>query len=151
MMHRIALATEPFYREHAAAPVAWIAASRRRTRSPRRHHSRPASWPRSSTPDAGRGQRAAGHGVERCPKNRILRAHVGRERFGEHACGGCVSYWGVIPLAGAPTHDSHRLLRYVIEQGPRRRTAQSGDRIVLVAGTGIASSRHNMIVVHELA
>jgi pyruvate kinase len=59
-------------------------------------------------------------------------------------------YWGVIPLAGAPTDDSAALLRYVVEQGRAADLLHSGDRIVLVAGTGLAVTRHNMIVVHEL-
>jgi pyruvate kinase len=59
-------------------------------------------------------------------------------------------YWGVIPLAGAPTDDSGALLRYVVDRGRAADLLHSGDRIVLVAGTGLAVTRHNMIVVHEL-
>ena len=59
-------------------------------------------------------------------------------------------YWGVIPLAGAPTGDSAALLRYVTEWGHTTGLLDSGDRIVLIAGTGLAVTAHNMIVVHEL-
>ncbi len=59
-------------------------------------------------------------------------------------------YWGVIPLAGAPTEDSTSLLRHVVDLGRGEKLLAAGDRVVLVAGTGLAVSRHNMIVVHEV-
>jgi pyruvate kinase len=59
-------------------------------------------------------------------------------------------YWGVLPLAGAPTSDSTALLRHVVDLGRAEGLLHPGDRIVLVAGTGLAVTRHNMIVVHEL-
>ena len=60
-------------------------------------------------------------------------------------------YWGVIPLAGAPTDDSAALLRHVTDLGRAEGLLDTGDRIVLIAGTGLSVTRHNMIVVHELA
>ncbi len=59
-------------------------------------------------------------------------------------------YWGVIPLPGAPTDNSGALLQYVVEQGRAAGHFEEGDRLVLVAGTGLRTTRHNMIVVHEL-
>ncbi|MHC4400993.1 MAG: pyruvate kinase [Planctomycetota bacterium] len=59
-------------------------------------------------------------------------------------------YWGVIPLAGAPVDDGGQLLEYVIERGRKAGYFSPGDRVVLVYGTGIPSSRHNMIVVHQI-
>jgi hypothetical protein len=59
-------------------------------------------------------------------------------------------YWGVIPLAGAPTSDPAALLRHVTDLGRAAGLLHAGDRIVLIAGTGLAVTRHNMIVVHEL-
>lgn len=59
-------------------------------------------------------------------------------------------YWGVIPLAGAPTGDSAALLRCVVDLGRSEGLLAGGDRVVLVAGTGLTVSRHNMIVVHEV-
>jgi pyruvate kinase len=59
-------------------------------------------------------------------------------------------YWGVIPLAGAPIGDSAALLRHVTQRGRSAGQLGSGDRIVLIAGTGLAITAHNMIVVHEL-
>jgi pyruvate kinase len=57
-------------------------------------------------------------------------------------------YWGVIPLAGAPTRDHAALLRFVVERGKEAGLLAAGDRIVLVAGSGISATAHNMIVVH---
>ncbi|MBN2474293.1 MAG: pyruvate kinase [Pirellulales bacterium] len=59
-------------------------------------------------------------------------------------------YWGVIPLPGAPTGDPRALLRYVTDWGRAAGLLASADRIVLVAGTGLAVTAHNMVVVHEL-
>jgi len=59
-------------------------------------------------------------------------------------------YWGVIPLAGAPVDGRGELLEFVVERGRAAGYLQSGDRIVLVAGTGLKTTRHNSIVVHEL-
>jgi len=59
-------------------------------------------------------------------------------------------YWGVIPLAGAPTDDSVALVRYITERGRAQKLLHTGDRLILIAGAGMTVSRHNMIVVHEL-
>ena len=59
-------------------------------------------------------------------------------------------YWGVIPLPGAPIENSAALLEYVVERGRAVGYLAQGDRIVLVSGTGLRTTRHNMIVVHEL-
>ena len=59
-------------------------------------------------------------------------------------------YWGVIPLAGAPVDKGDKLLEHVVEKGRASGTLAAGDRIVMVFGTGIRSSQHNMIVVHQI-
>ncbi len=59
-------------------------------------------------------------------------------------------YWGVIPLPGAPTGDSAALLQHITKWGHAGGLLDSGDRIVLIAGTGLAVTAHNMIVVHEI-
>ena len=59
-------------------------------------------------------------------------------------------YWGVIPLAGAPTGDSTALLQHITKLGRQGGLLDSGDRIVLISGTGLATTRHNMIVVSEI-
>jgi pyruvate kinase len=60
-------------------------------------------------------------------------------------------YWGVIPLAGAPTDDSRQLIQFVVHQGRAEGYFRSGDRIVLVAGSVLHGHGQNMVVVHELA
>jgi pyruvate kinase len=59
-------------------------------------------------------------------------------------------YWGVNPLAGAPVDQGHKLLEYVVAQGRAAGYFAAGDRVVLVYGTGIRTSRHNMVVVHQV-
>ncbi len=58
-------------------------------------------------------------------------------------------YWGVIPLAGAPTDDAAKLLRYVTDRGRAAGQLTSGDRIVLITGEATGKT-HNMIQVHEV-
>lgn len=59
-------------------------------------------------------------------------------------------YWGVVPLAGAPTHDNEELLNHVTEWGRKIGYLASGDRIVLIAGTGLSASAHNAVMVYQL-
>jgi pyruvate kinase len=59
-------------------------------------------------------------------------------------------YWGVIPLPSAPTGDREQLLRYFIHWGRSTGLLDSGDRMVLIAGTGLHVTAHNMVVVHQL-
>jgi pyruvate kinase len=59
-------------------------------------------------------------------------------------------YWGIIPHFGAPVIDSAKLLEYIADWGRQSGYFSSGDRIVLVLGTGISASRHNAIVVHQV-
>jgi pyruvate kinase len=147
-MHRIALATEPFYREHAAARLL--------------DRCEPETNQITDATTFAAGQlaeeldaqmlvvaSASGNTALSVSKNRYFVPTLGVSDS-ESSLRRMSLYWGVIPLHGAPTHDSHRLLQYVIEQGRAAGLLSLGDRIVLVAGTGIAASRHNMIVVHEL-
>jgi len=61
-------------------------------------------------------------------------------------------YWGVIPLPGAPTDDSEALLRFAIRRGQERGYLNRGDRVVMVAGTGVPAGgkQHNVLVVHQV-
>ena len=59
-------------------------------------------------------------------------------------------YWGVIPLAGAPAADNSALLDHILQWGRDAGYLATGDRIVLVAGSGLNVTRHNMIVVHKV-
>jgi pyruvate kinase len=59
-------------------------------------------------------------------------------------------YWGVIPIPDAPAEASGKLLDWVVERGRKTGFLESGDRIVLITGTGTPASRHNAIVVHQV-
>jgi len=59
-------------------------------------------------------------------------------------------YWGVIPLAGAPVGDADKLLGYVTRWALSENLVASGDTIVMVAGTGLAATSHNAVVVHQV-
>ncbi len=59
-------------------------------------------------------------------------------------------YWGVIPVAGVPTETTEAMVRHLVERGRGRGVLHQGDRVVLIAGTGLKSSRHNAIIVHEV-
>jgi pyruvate kinase len=59
-------------------------------------------------------------------------------------------YWGVVPLAGAPSRNGAEMLRYVVQQGRERGVLTGGDRVVLIAGTGLTGTTHNMVLVHEV-
>jgi len=59
-------------------------------------------------------------------------------------------YWGVTPLATAPTKDSVQMLEHISRWGRQEGRLAPGDRIVLVAGTGLGTGGHNMCIVHEV-
>jgi pyruvate kinase len=59
-------------------------------------------------------------------------------------------YWGVVPLPNAPCNDDRRLLEYIIARGRGAGDLVNGDRLILLSGTGLATSRHNMLLVHEV-
>ena len=60
-------------------------------------------------------------------------------------------YWGVIPVPDAPAHDDRQLVDFVVQRGQANGDLERGDRIILLSGTGLSTSRHNVIVVHEVA
>jgi pyruvate kinase len=59
-------------------------------------------------------------------------------------------FWGLIPLPGAPLQDDRRLLDYIIKAGRASGDLTSGDRLILLSGTGLPTSRHNMLLIHEI-
>ena len=59
-------------------------------------------------------------------------------------------YWGVIPIPNAPLNDDRRLLDYIIGKGRASGDLTNGDRLILLSGTGLPTSRHNMLLVHEV-
>lgn len=61
----------------------------------------------------------------------------------------CLS-WGVIPAAIPATNDIVQTLEQVTAWGVNSGRFTSGDRLVLVAGTGLPSAAHNLAMVHEV-
>jgi pyruvate kinase len=59
-------------------------------------------------------------------------------------------FWGVIPLSDAPATDNQALLVYLEGWGRREGLLAAGDQIVLVAGTGLPTQGHNMVMVHQV-
>ncbi|UCH84249.1 MAG: pyruvate kinase, partial [Candidatus Latescibacterota bacterium] len=59
-------------------------------------------------------------------------------------------YWGVTPLTGCPTEDPTKILDYAVERAREIGYVTTGHRVVMIAGTGLRVSQHNMVVVHEL-
>ena len=59
-------------------------------------------------------------------------------------------YWGMIPLAGVPVDNRAELLAHITDWGAKAGMLGSGDRIILITGTGLSVTAHNVIVVHEL-
>ena len=59
-------------------------------------------------------------------------------------------YWGVQPLDGCPTDHPSKILDFVVTHAREAGYLNSGDRVVMIAGTGLRVSQHNLIVVHEL-
>lgn len=149
MMHRIALATEPLGRRQPAAEM------------PEREDDA------SLDPIAEAAAYAAGRLAERVDAQLIIVASAsGRTALGvsknrhfvptvgvsnsETTLRRMCLYWGIIPLAGAPTDEPAALVRFVVEQGRAAGYLAPGDRVVLLAGTGLKVTRHNMIVVHQI-
>ncbi|NLE36581.1 MAG: hypothetical protein GX621_00990, partial [Pirellulaceae bacterium] len=93
---------------------------------------------------------ASGQTALRLSKDRLFVPTIGVSNSDAALRRMCL-YWGVIPLAGAPTEDSGELLEFVTRQARDAGYLTSGDRVVLIAGTGLHVAEHNMIVVHEIA
>jgi len=148
MMHRIALATEPLCRELPPQPLPDLAAE----------GVNPIT--EATVYSAGRMAEkleaeivvvasASGSTALSLAKNRNYVPTLGVSDSPETLRRMCL-YWGVIPLAGVPTADSSALLEHITQVGRSSGQLDSGDRIVLIAGTGLSVTAHNMIVVHQL-
>ncbi|MCS7237481.1 MAG: pyruvate kinase [Thermoguttaceae bacterium] len=59
-------------------------------------------------------------------------------------------YWGVIPLLGPKSPQPEGLLSYVLDWGKRRSILAPGDIIVLLAGHGFSRGAQNMIMIHQV-
>jgi len=148
MMHRIALATEPEYRERPPLPG-------------------PALDAEGVDPITEATAYSAGRLAERLDAKTVVVAtstgetalSLSKYRNFVPTVGASDSeatlrrmclYWGVIPVAGAPTADSAALLRFVLDRGRAAGHLEPGDRIVLLTGSDVTGKTHNMIQVHEV-
>ncbi len=148
MMHRIALATEPFCRSQPRPAAA------EQTRD-------------SVKPITAAIVEAAGRVAEQVEARLVVVASasgatalwLSKHRYFVPTLGVSDSaatlrrmclYWGVIPLPDAPAKDKDALLQHVVAWGQGAGFLQTGDRIVLIAGTGLAGTAHNLVVVHEI-
>ncbi len=59
-------------------------------------------------------------------------------------------YWGVTPLLGAPTKDPALIFEHIGKWGKTDGCLAAGNRLVLVAGVGLGSGGHNMVLVNEV-
>jgi pyruvate kinase len=152
MMHRIALATEPACRRQPHMTESFsIGEQAAEMLNPITEATVYAAGRTAEQLDAKLIIVASGSGVTALSlaKNRLFVPTVGISDSEATLRRMCL-YWGVIPLAGAPTADSAALLSYVTEWGRGAGLLDSGDRIVMIAGTGLAVTAHNLIVVHQL-
>jgi len=149
MMHRIALATEPLCRRRPSLPEPDLDAEGVNRITEATVH---AAGRMAEKLDARLVVVASASGATALSlaKNRNYVPTVGVSDSPATLRRMCL-YWGVIPLPGAPTGDSGALLDYVTTWGRKAGLLESGDRIVLIAGTGLAVTAHNMVVMHELA
>ncbi len=59
-------------------------------------------------------------------------------------------YWGVIPLPAPQAINLENLVSYVTHWGSEVGFLKSGDRIVVIGGTGLKTTAHNLVLVHQL-
>jgi len=139
MMHDIALATEPLYRQRPPLPVPELSAEGINQITEATVYS---AGQLAEQLDAKMivVATASGQTAKSLAKNRNFVPTLGVSDSEATLRRMCL-YWGVIPLAGAPTDDS---------TGRAAGLLAPGDRIVLITGTGLKATAHNMIVVHEL-
>lgn len=146
MMHRIALATEPTYRKSPPlhSPDSCTSAVNPITEAAVRCAGRIAAEVDAKLVVVASSSGATALSLS---KNRNYVPTVGVSNSEATLRRMCL-YWGVIPLPGAPTQDSAALLAHIVAWGTANGSLKAGDRIVLVSGTGLSVSAHNMIVVH---
>ena len=148
MMHRIALATEPIYRNMPQAPMPNLSESIVDDITEVTVYS-------ASQIAAQLGAKMVicasteGETARTLSKNRTFVPTVGVSSSEATLRRMCL-YWGVIPLADAPTDDAKALLDYVLTRGRDISYLKSGDRVVLITGTRLIERGQNAILVHEV-
>lgn len=148
VMHRIALATEPLVRQQ---PRGDRSEPDKQDEDPITEATAQAAGRLAEALDAQMVvvATASGRTALRLSKDRLFVPTIGVSDSDAALRRMCL-YWGVIPLAGAPTESPRELVDYVVEQGREVGYLTSGDRVVLLAGTGLHVAEHNMVIVHEL-
>ncbi len=59
-------------------------------------------------------------------------------------------FWGITPLSGGPQDLDTELISFIDRWGRQQGILQSGDRVVVVAGTQVHAGAHNQLVVHQV-
>jgi pyruvate kinase len=148
MMHRIALATEPIYRQRPclAGPDAKTAGV-----DPITEAAVHCAGQLAAQVDAKLVIVASTSGATALSlsKNRNFVPTLGVSSSEATLRRMCL-YWGVIPLCGAPTADRRALLAHVTAWAREAGWLGVGDRVVLISGTWLSTTAHNAIVVHEV-
>ncbi|MEA1952607.1 MAG: pyruvate kinase, partial [Planctomycetota bacterium] len=155
MMHRIALATEPYDKQQGKGvrnllperPEGCFAQKVPDTFSPVTAAITSSAATAAEAVDAKLLVVASDSGrtTLRFSKNRCFIPTIGVSNS-EAALRRMCLYWGIIPLPGAPTEDSTHLMRHLVEKDRDTGYLNPGDRIVLVTGTGSTVSQDNMMV-----
>ncbi|HLA83704.1 MAG TPA: pyruvate kinase [Thermoguttaceae bacterium] len=148
MMHRIALSTEPLVRERAASRVNGLDPT---DEDPITEATAMAAGRLAEAIDARMVlvATASGRTALRLSKDRLFVPTVGVSDSDAALRRMCL-YWGVIPLAGVPTGSPSEMMEHVVAKAREAGYLAPGDRVVLLAGTGLKAAEHNMIVIHEL-
>lgn len=145
MMHRIALATEPLARQHPPHGLAMGAQGVHPITEAMTHM----AGELAEELDAQMIVVATNSGrtALSLSKNHSFMPTIGVSQSAAALRRMCL-YWGVIPLGGVPTNNSAQLLEHAIRWGRTSGMLNTGDRIVLITGTGLTVTAHNSIMVH---
>jgi pyruvate kinase len=148
MMHRIALATEPLYRDRSPVPMPDLSES---VVDDITEVTVYAASQIAAQLDAKMVICASTEGetARTLSKNRNFVPTVGVSNSEATLRRMCL-YWGVIPLRGAPTDDASRLLDHVIARAQDISDVEPGDRVVVITGTRLIEWGQNAILVHEV-
>lgn len=148
MMHRIALATEEFFVRDAKRDIFCDGAS-------------PGEVITEATVEAavrlaakiGARLIAAGTATG-VTVLKVSRFRLGIPIVGISDCPGTLRrmclYWGVLPVLGPKAPDPESLLRFVVEWGRKAGMLGSGDRLVVISGTGLHQAAQNVIIAHQI-
>lgn len=148
MMHRIAIATEPLYRDLPPLPMPDLGESvvDDITEVTVYSASRIAAQLDAKMVICASTE---GETARTLSKNRNFVPTVGVSNSEATLRRMCL-YWGVIPLRNAPTNDANALLKHVIGRAQDISYVAHGDRVVLITGTRLIERGQNAILVHEV-